>query len=185
MTTRKNVRIAAYTGPMRVRNPKTGEVVTFRPTGDIAIVGEADRLQPNPKGELFVGASTSARIIVGLSVKDNPKYDYDDLVEIVQTFLERRGAPVDATFLIQQGIYRSEIDQTSVVREKSSQVLIMNLGWPSDEEFVADMEALSDAILDKLEQEKVYLEIQRGGIPQFVQEFISPEIVAKRRREQD
>ncbi len=176
------LRIPASTGRYRFFNRNVGEFVTFSPNGPLVIVGdEPQRFSPNPRGSLFNEPTRAARLLVGLYVGEAPKWTDEDLIRAVVSFLDAKKKPPEASFIVQKGTYRSE--QTGgLVTEDSRQVVILDFYWPDEATFAADMEELSEYLISVLHQEKIYLDMQVGGVTKYTIETVSDAIVEQRSR---
>ena len=119
--------------------------------------------EKNPQGWKSPKPLYAARLFVGFSVGQKPTWDIDDLISIVARTRKKQKRALDASFLVQKGIYTSKISGETVT-EDGAQVLILNLDDLKLADFEADMTALAEAIARKMKQEEVIVEIQKGGI---------------------
>lgn len=144
----------------------------FDPRGDVQVVGDADKLRKNPVTAEDV-VSRSARLFVGLSVaKVNPvtgelevvrEFSPEDAITItrrVRTF--QTGAP-DATFLVGRGIFKYAPGVAPT--EDSLQIIILDFEAKDEAEFEEQMGELAEVLAQDLEQQLVFVELQRAGIP--------------------
>jgi hypothetical protein len=131
----------------------------FIPEGRVYVVGEEGRA-PNPIQETK-GGQRAARLFVGLSVGQRPRWDVDDVIKIVRQVRTRQTGDPGASFIVQKGIFKGRGDK--VVEEDSVQVVILDFGKSADK-FKKDMGALAMVLVKKLKQEVVYVEMQRNGI---------------------
>ena len=136
---------------------------SFIPSGKLRFVG-GQKAYGNP----WVLESTEtwgARIIVGLNVRDEPKWTIGDLVKITRALREEQQANPGATFIAQKGVYKHKSGQRTV-EEDGGQVIILNLdGTPADK-FLKQMLQLGEMIAKNFDQESVILESQMNGIVQ-------------------
>lgn len=177
------LKIPANLGTWRHHNPSTGESLTFRPNGRLTLYEGTDRMAQNPLAVHSTKKTTSARIFVGLSVGEKPRWSYDDLVKAVTNALDALKRPLDASFIVQRGTYTARATTGETATEDSSQVVILNLGdWPSKEAFVDDMSAICEDLIVILDQEYVYLEIQRAGIATDTYVFASQAVMDRAKK---
>lgn len=108
--------------------------------------------------------SRAARLFVGFSVGQQPRYSMDDLIPIVRD-VRLLQAPADpsASFVAQQGIYRYKHDG-DIVEEDGAQVIIIAPAGTAGSQFKAEMIALGEEIARKLHQELIVLELQHNGL---------------------
>jgi hypothetical protein len=146
------------------RNPITGQTGSFRPSGPIETYTLVDGYEPNPPvtrwrdpGQLML----SARFVVGFNVKSKPTWTVDDLIKVVRSKRSKQHQKPDSSFIAQRGIYSGG---RKLVVEDGAQVVIFNIFKVRDKTFVNQMIAVADEIADKLKQDTVILEIQRGGV---------------------
>jgi len=140
---------------------------SFRPNGARSGYGEEGaRLAKNftrwSSNEMIL----AARIFVGFNVGQEPVYTLEDLVEIVKNARWAQTGDPSSTFIAQRGVYRHEGGE--VVEEDGAQVIILNTEEMPYKEFVDQMITLAEAIAERMKQEEVIVEIQRGGITQQV-----------------
>jgi hypothetical protein len=110
--------------------------------------------------------SLSARLFVGLSVGNTPRYSVDDVVAATVAFRKKAKRSPDASFVAQKGTYTHDKSGKLVV-EDSVQVIILDFSGKRAA-FVADMKKLGTELRKKFKQESVILEIQDRGIVQEV-----------------
>lgn len=132
----------------------------FIPEGPTYMIGGSGARAPNPIQETK-GGQRVARLFVGLSVGQKPRWDVDDVIKIVRRVRTKQTGDPGASFIIQKGIFKGKGDK--VVEEDSVQVVIMDFGKSADK-FKKDMGALAMELVKKLKQEVVYVEMQRNGI---------------------
>jgi hypothetical protein len=143
----------------------------FRPNGPMMLVGSsgtsrrASEVKGNPIKQLGKG-SLSARLFVGLSVGDTPKFTVDDIVKATVAIRRKENKSPDATFIAQKGTYTHDKSGKLVV-EDSVQIIILDFSGKRAA-FTKDMKKLGAALRKKFEQETVILEIQDRGIVQEV-----------------
>lgn len=106
----------------------------------------------------------AARLFVGFSVANEPRWSLDDVILVVREVRERQ-APDDpsASFIIQKGIYKYKATG-QVVEEDGAQVVIIDTRGLSYEDFRREIVELGEEIVKRLEQELVVVEIQRDGL---------------------
>lgn len=140
---------------------------SFRPNGPRSGYGDdGARLAKNftrwSSNEMIL----AARIFVGFNVGPEPVYTLEDLVEIVKNARWAQTGDPSSTFIAQRGVYRHEGGE--VVEEDGAQVIILNTTDMPYKEFVDQIVMLAEAIAERMRQEEVIVEIQRGGITQQV-----------------
>jgi hypothetical protein len=135
--------------------------VTFKPTGPVCVVpcGGEEHRDANPAKRLQ-GAQRSARMFVGLSVGNKPTHTVDDVVAITRRVRQAQGADPSSSFLLQRGVYQGS---TGVVEEDSVQVVILDFGTKA-KLFEKQMVELAETLARELQQEVVYVEMQRNGV---------------------
>lgn len=150
-------------GDMRAHTWKSPDkgVVTFRPNGRLRVHGKY--AEENPRQWTSEGEALGARIFVGFSVGEKPKYNLDDLIRIVRRVREEQGHDPDSSFVSQKGIFTSK-QKNYIVEEDGAQVHIFDKDGVSLRDWTKEMEQLADIICTEMEQEAVIVEIQRGGI---------------------
>jgi hypothetical protein len=139
-----------------------GRSGSFRPNGKLTTVGDA-ALAPNPTSWRAKSPMLAARLFVGFNVGSKPRWHVDDLIRIVKATRKKQGHPQDASFLLQKGVYTSR-QSGKTVTENGSQVVLLNIDGVSLKAFEAEMLALAEGVAEKLKQEEVIVEIQKGGI---------------------
>ena len=136
----------------------------FEPRGPVYAVGDVSRagLRKNPRERIDV-VPRAARLFVGLNVGQDPKYTVDDVVRITKRVRKEQGELPDSSFLLQRGLFTDEVT-AATVEENSVQVVIFN--FDEDEaKFEDEMGALAETLARELQQQVVYVEMQRRGIP--------------------
>jgi hypothetical protein len=147
---------------------KDGSVRHFKPTGPIYIfkkdgttvaAREAKKNARQNPFEPFPPGGLTARLFVGLSVGDIPRFTVDDVIGEVRTFAKVHGG--NASFVVQRGIYHDRPEDSVQV------VIIDEKGRPLDV-FLSEMTEMAEGLANRFEQEAVILEIQRSGVVQTV-----------------
>lgn len=138
--------------------------VRFVPKGPVIEVGSTDHAKHNPVERQPVVPLT-ARLFVGLNVGSVPTWSVEDVIRITQRVrLEQKSAP-DASFVLQRGLYTDKSE--NIVKEDSVQVVVFNFG-DAEDEFEQQMIGLAEALIHELQQEVIYVELQRNGVPYIV-----------------
>lgn len=140
--------------------------VEFRPTGKVIEVGEVPQVEENPVKRHTV-APLTARLFVGLSVGQDETWTVEDVIGITQEVRLRQKEAPDASFLVQRGLYTDR--SSEVVREDSVQVVLFNFGT-DQAAFEDQMTELAEVLIDRLQQETIYVELQKSGVPYSVLE---------------
>lgn len=140
--------------------------VMFRPTGKVIEVGEVPQVESNPV-KRHAATPLTARLFVGLSVGQEKAWTVEDVINVTQEVRLRQKEPPDASFLVQRGLYTDR--SSEVVREDSVQVVLFNFGDDPDK-FEAQMVQLAEALVERLQQETIYVELQKAGVPYTVLE---------------
>ncbi|HEX9136820.1 MAG TPA: hypothetical protein VF905_07720 [Nitrospirota bacterium] len=139
-----------------------GAWANFQPKGKIKVVGRSG-FERNPEAWDSDDPMLSARLFVGFNVGNEPRWSIDDLAPIVARERKAQHHPVDASFLVQKGLYTSQRDG-SVVYEDGAQVVLLNLTGEPERTFTREMVKLAEVIARDLEQELVVVQIQKGGV---------------------
>jgi len=138
--------------------------ISFNPSGPVYAIGEQGRLQAN-RAERQDVIPLTARLFVGLSVGEKSTYTVDDVVRITKRVRKQQGEMPDASFLIQRGVYTD--NENRIIDEDSVQVIIF--AFDADEKaFEKQMVELAETLIDELQQETIYVEMQKSGIPYAV-----------------
>jgi hypothetical protein len=137
--------------------------VSFDPTGALYVVGDVNARGQNPIAERYP-EQIAARLFVGLKVGNVERWSLDDVLSVTR---ETRVAQVGdgdpgASFLYQKGIYRET--SGAIIDENSVQVIVLNLTGATQEEFEAQMVEVAETLARRLEQEQVWVELQRNGV---------------------
>lgn len=162
MTRSTYITVPADTRRFSWRSP-SGKTGSFRPNGPMTLEGRRADFAENPTGWSSRAPIYAARIFVGFNVGPRPRWTMSDVVQIVKRVRKGQVGSPDATFLYQRGLYTSKEDR-SVVDEKGAQIIILNLSGATVKEFRAQMIELGEEIAEKLRQEEVIVEIQKGGV---------------------
>jgi hypothetical protein len=163
--------VSAYTGEA-VHHLKSGRVKRFRPTGELLLVtseghrrGAKERAK-NPIEKLGEGG-LSARIFVGLSVGQEPRFSIDDVVKATIDIRKGQKELPDASFLAQRGVY-TEGATGQLVTEDSVQIVVIDLVGATEPVFTKQMTDLAEKLRSRFEQESTIVEIQNKGVAQAV-----------------
>lgn len=161
----------AYVGEA-VHHLKSGSVRRFKPRGEMLVcmpdgrvIGAEDR-KKNPVEKLGEG-TLSARLFVGLSVGQTPRYTIKQVVDATIEVRKKQKQLPDATFLAQKGVY-TESKSGQLVEEDSVQIIIIDVMGTPEVMFTACMQELGEELRKRFEQESVIIEIQRKGVVQAV-----------------
>lgn len=109
----------------------------------------------------------AARIFVGFSVGQRPKYNIDDLIRIVKRVRRAQTGNPDASFVYQKGVYTHKEGplKGQSVTEDGAQAVLLNLDPDvSTRQFYEDVIELAQIIREELEQEEVIVDVQKNGI---------------------
>ncbi len=134
---------------------------SFRPQGRVS---HHSRGTPLSAISWTSTSTLAGRIFVGFSVGGTPRYTLDDLIAIVREFREVQ-APGDpsATFLAQRGIYKYK-STGQIVEEDGGQAIIIDTQDTEENTFKSQMVDIAEAIVVRMKQELVIVEIQRNGL---------------------
>lgn len=141
--------------------------VSFEPRGDVHCCGDPAnlKLRRNPVERLDVVPLT-ARLFVGLNVGQKPTYSVEDAVKLTREIRTRQGALPDASFLAQRGLFTDEKTR-EIVDENSVQIVVFD--FSGDQEFFeAQIEELAEELAQKFQQQVIYVEMQKAGVPYTV-----------------
>jgi hypothetical protein len=162
--------LSCYTGEA-IHHLKNGRTKRFRPKGEMLVctpdgqVLGAQERKKNPVTKYSDGG-LSARLFVGLSVGQAPKYTLRQVVDATIEVRKKQHQLPDATFLAQKGVYTEQAG--SIVEEDSVQIIIIDIAGTSEEDFTKYMTELGEELRSRFEQESVIVEIQRKGVVQSV-----------------
>lgn len=140
--------------------------VEFRPSGEVIEVGEVPQLESNPV-KRHAATPLTARLFVGLSVGQDKAWTVEDVINVTQEVRLRQKEAPDASFLIQRGLYTDRSNE--IVREDSVQVVLFSFG-DDQATFEDQMVELAEELVDRLQQETIYVELQKAGVPYTVLE---------------
>jgi len=163
--------IPAYTGEV-VHKMKDGGVRRFRPKGPMYVAH--DYYKPNPIEHFGSGGTRAARLFIGLNVGETPKWKPEDVMNRIYKIRKKQKASGDMSVLTQLGIY--EDSEGRRIDEESVQVILLDLS--DDPNFVKNILDLADELRGELEQERIIVEIQKGGVVQDVYSATDPRLVA-------
>lgn len=160
-TVTRKVCIPMYLDRFAVR--ENGRSVTFRPNGNVELHRPKGRATANPVEELEL-VKFSARIFVGLSVGDEPRWTARDIVRFTRKVREGQGHDPDASFISQLGLFTGR--NGKVVEEESVQIAILNFDdGVTKAAWRDEMGELAVLLCEHFEQEVVYAELQKLGQP--------------------
>ena len=151
-----------------------GETRRFTPTGQASISSRA-KTGAREIEDFGDGKTLAARYFVGLNVGKTPTWTPKDVIDIVYKVRKKQGASGDVSVLAQRGIY--EDSQNRRIDEKSVQVIVLNLS--GDKDFVKKAQALGEELRARLKQERVLIEIQKGGIAQHLWSATDPKVLKR------
>lgn len=140
--------------------------VEFRPSGEVIEVGEVPQLESNPV-KRHAATPLTARLFVGLSVGQEKAWTVEDVINVTQEVRIHQKESPDASFLVQRGLYTDRSNE--IVREDSVQVVLFNFG-DDQATFEDQMIELAEELVDRLQQETIYVELQKAGVPYTVLE---------------
>lgn len=137
----------------------------FRPTGSLAMYPvRPSAPRRNPWLEDFGPVTLGARLVVGFSVGNDPRWTLDDLVAVAQVVLDRHlGDPSSSSFGAQRGIYRHR-DGGHIITEDSGQVLVYDAERRDRKAWENLLLAVAEDLGAALDQESVLLDLQENGI---------------------
>lgn len=144
-----------------------GGAYAFTPRGKHKFYGR------NPVKAVVYGVpDNAARMFIGFSVGDTPTWHVDDLAALFRSLRsnQRNDAgklmPLDASFVIQKGLYThgGEVGG-KLIYENSCQLIVLGLYGESEPVFIQNMQEVAGNIARHFKQETVILEIQRNGAP--------------------
>ncbi len=146
---------------------------SFEPRGDVRCFGNPATLRHKNPAERFDVVPLTARLFVGLNVGQVPTHTIDEVVRLTRAIRTEQGSPPDASFLAQRGLFTDERTK-EIVEENSVQVVIFEFGREREpperrqQRFEAEMEELGEKLARALDQQVIYVELQRAGIPYTV-----------------
>lgn len=137
---------------------------SYHPTGKLREHGSAHRQNP---ASILSKKTIAARVFVGLSVKNKPKWSANDVIKIVSAERKRQVGDPSASFLSQIGVYQHH-DSGEIVREKSVQIVLIDTHGTSLPEFTKQVTELGELLAKKLKQESVIVDVQVNGVSRSV-----------------
>lgn len=152
------------TGVSHWRTPN-GRWGTFTPSGKLTVWEPPGKATPNRETFSVTEPIWSARLFVGLNVGSRPRWNDSDVVDIVADVRDKQTGDPSMSIVSQLGVYKHD-KSGEVVSEKSVQVIILNLPHlgVGQKAFREQMVQLGEVLADKLQQELVIVELQKGGI---------------------
>ena len=112
--------------------------------------------------ERYGGGGLAARIFVGLNVGRAKAWTEDEVVEAVRTVRESQGAPPDASFLTQLGIYSEP--GVGIVEEPSMQIVLIDTQGTDKDVWERQMKELGERLRERFLQKEVIVELQERGV---------------------
>lgn|SRR5574341_423928 len=105
----------------------------------------------------------AARFLVGFNVHGKPHWTEDDVIQMFVELREKQGRSAGASFLTQRGIWqplggRREPD------EQGAQILVLNEDELDETTFIDEMASLGEELCRRMDQDAIYLDIQRAGL---------------------
>ena len=149
------MRINADLGPIVI--PEKGRFVPQgRPQvhgGTLTVSGRTER----------TGASLlAARFLVGFNVGGKPQWAEDDLIRMFVEIRQEQGRSAGASFLSQRGIWHP-LGGKREPDELGAQILVMNEDRLDKQTFIDEMSSLGEELTRRMDQDAIYLDIQRAG----------------------
>lgn len=144
-----------------------GEMLVCMPDGQV--VGAEGRKNARSQEDVtrYSEGGLSARIFVGLSVGQTPRYTIKQVVDAVIEIRKSQKQRPDATFLAQKGIYTEGQDE-KLVEEDSVQIIIIDVFGTPEDKFIEQMTDMGEKLRARFEQKEVILEVQNKGVVQAV-----------------
>lgn len=105
----------------------------------------------------------AARLFVGLSVHEKPKWSVKDVVDVVRDVREAQTGDPSASFLSQRGIYKHQ-SGNRIIDEKSVQVIVLDRAGVGRKKFEKQIIQLGEELARRLKQETVVGELQVNGV---------------------
>lgn len=109
----------------------------------------------------FSGDNWAARLFIGFNVGTEPRWSIDDLLPRVRKMRQAQGAPPDATYIATRGVFTHGSGR--VVEEDGAQVIIFAVDEDA-ETFQKNVLALAETLVRELEQEAIFVELQKNGL---------------------
>lgn len=127
---------------------------------------------PNPRTEEWHGArrnplddfsgdNYAARLFVGFNVGAKPRWKLDDLMGHVREIRREQRERPDVTYITTRGVFTHKSGK--VIEEDGAQIIIFAIDEEPDE-FIRNMGDLAEQLVQALDQEEVFLEIQKNGV---------------------
>lgn len=158
-----------------VHHLRDGSVRRFRPTGPLLTYRAPPRGASEDIEHFGKGGTQAARIIVGLNVGTTPTYTPEYVIDLVYKIRKAQSASGDVSVLAQLGIY--EDSEGRRIDEQSVQIVILDLG--GEKNFKQAMLDLGEELRIRMKQERVIIEMQKGGVVQDVYSATDPKLLKK------
>jgi hypothetical protein len=134
----------------------------FRPVGRHTVHGPKEHFLSARK-QRTGNRLLSARFLVGFNVHGHPHFTEEDLIKFFVEIRSKQNRSAGASFLTQRGIWqplggRREPD------EQGAQILVLNEDQLDQETFIDEMSALGEELCRKMDQDAIYLDIQKSGV---------------------
>jgi hypothetical protein len=138
-----------------------GKGRSFRPGTKTRVVYGRPKTTRNPV-ERYGGGGLAARVFVGLNVGRERAWTEDEVVEAVRTIREAQGAPPDASFLTQLGIYSEP--GVGIVEEPSMQIVFIDTQGVDKDTWERQMKEVGVELRKRFLQKEVIVELQEKGV---------------------
>ena len=149
-----------------------GRTRRFKPVGPMhphKVGGKRRRGAREDSIEDWGAAGRAARLFVGLNVGETPTYTIEQVVQATKELRRAEGAPPDATFIAQKGLYTEPPEKGAhLIEENSVQIIIFDTEGSELDVFGAKIVELARGLREKFDQDSVIVELQKAGISQKV-----------------
>jgi hypothetical protein len=140
-------------------NEDLGKGRSFRPGKRTRVV--YGRPKPNLV-ERYGGGGLAARLFVGMNIGRERAWTDEEVVEAVRTIREAQGAPPDASFLTQLGIYSEP--GVGIIEEPSMQIVLIDTQGTEKDVWERQMKELGEKLRERFLQKEVIVELQERGV---------------------
>lgn len=134
--------------------------VVFRPKGKV-VCHDSKALRAEA-ARAFSKGGLSARIFMGLSVGEESTYSVEDVIDAVKRIRKKQKLSPNASIISQKGIYEDK--KHRIIVEDSVQIVIIDMDELTYKEFVKQVVALAQEMVDEFDQEEIVIEFQKKGI---------------------
>ena len=134
----------------------------FRPIGRHTVHGPREHFL-SARRQRTGNRLLSARFLVGFNVHGHSKWTEEDLIEFFVEIRAKQKRSAGASFLTQRGIWQP-LGGHREPDEQGAQILVLNEDQLDQEVFIDEMSALGEELCRKMDQDAIYLDVQKAGV---------------------